>query len=114
MYCGPCHAASGVNMPITNDSSPALLGDEDHVPDQSPGSRGRIRLTRETLVVRGLQVLLGLALLALWQLAADLKWPDPVLAKSPVQSWGYLVSAARSGELWSNTWATMTAVLIAW
>src|SRR5579862_3583982 len=114
MYCGPCHAASGVNMPITNDSSPALLGDEDHVPDQSPGSRGRIRLTRETLVVRGLQVLLGVALLGLWTLAAELKWPDPALAKTPLASWDYLYSTARSGVLWSNTRSTMTAVLIAW
>jgi NitT/TauT family transport system permease protein len=101
-------------MPTTNDSSPALLADEDQVPDQSPGSRSRTRLTRETLVVRGLQVLLGLALLGLWQLAAVLKWPDPVLAKTPIQSWDYLVSAARSGDLWSNTRSTMTAVLIAW
>ena len=64
--------------------------------------------------MRGLQVMLGLLLLGLWQLAAAEKWPDPVLAKSPVQSWDYLVSAARSGELWSNTRSTMTAVLIAW
>jgi NitT/TauT family transport system permease protein len=90
------------------------LADEDQVPDQSSGSRGRVGLTREAFVVRGLQVAVGLALLGLWQLAADLKWPDPVLAKSPVQSWDYLVSTARSGELWSNTWATMAAVLIAW
>jgi NitT/TauT family transport system permease protein len=75
---------------------------------------GRIGPSRETLVVRGLQVLLGLALLGLWQLAADRKWPDPVLAKTPLQSWDYLVSAARSGVLWSNTRSTMTAVLIAW
>ena len=58
--------------------------------------------------------MLGLLLLGLWQLAAAEKWPDPVLAKSPVQSWDYLVSAARSGELWSNTRSTMAAVLIAW
>jgi NitT/TauT family transport system permease protein len=101
-------------MPTANDARPALLADEDQVPDQPPGSRSRFLLTRETLVVRGLQVLVGLAFLGLWQLAADLKWPDPVLAKSPVQSWDYLVSAARSGDLWSNTRATMTAVLIAW
>ena len=101
-------------MPITNDSLPAPLAREDQGPDQSPGPRRRIALTRETLVVRGLQVSVGLAMLALWQLAADQKWPDPVLAKSPVQSWDYLVGAFRSGELWSNTWATMTAVLIAW
>jgi NitT/TauT family transport system permease protein len=101
-------------MPTTNDSRPALLADEEQVPDRSPGSRSRAGLTRDTLIVRGLQVSLGVALLGLWQLAANRKWPDPVLAKSPVQSWDYLVSAARSGELWSNTRSTMTAVLIAW
>jgi NitT/TauT family transport system permease protein len=37
-----------------------------------------------------------------------------VLAKTPLQAWDYLVGAARSGDLWSNTRATMTAVLIAW
>ena len=101
-------------MPITEDSRPSLLADGDQVPDRSPGSRSRVGLTRETLVVRALQLSVGLALLGLWQLAANLKWPDPVLAKSPVQSWDYLVGAARSGELLSNTWATMSAVLIAW
>jgi len=101
-------------MPITEDSRPTLLAGGDQVPGRSSGSRSRIGLTRETLVVRVLQVSLGLALLGLWQLAADLKWPDPVLAKSPIQSWDYLTSAARSGVLWSNTRATMTAVLIAW
>jgi NitT/TauT family transport system permease protein len=66
------------------------------------------------MIVRGLQVALGVVLLGLWQLAAACHWPDAVLAKSPVQSWDYLVRAARSGVLWSNTYATMTAVLIAW
>jgi NitT/TauT family transport system permease protein len=76
--------------------------------------RRRIRPSRETLVVRVLQVAVGAALIGLWQWAAVVRWPDPVLAKSPLQSWDYLVSAARSGVLWSNTRSTMTAVLIAW
>jgi NitT/TauT family transport system permease protein len=125
-------------MPTTNDSRPIPLApgvpgvaprasttgvpgvaprgntDEDLVLQRSPASRRRPGLTRETLVVRGLQLSIGVALLGLWQLAAALKWPDPVLAKSPVQAWDYLVGAARSGDLWSNTRATMTAVLIAW
>jgi NitT/TauT family transport system permease protein len=97
--------------------------DEDEDPYQSeamPASRQsrvprrRIRPSRETLVIRGLQVAVGVLLLGLWQWAAAAKWPDPVLAKSPVQSWDYLVNAARSGVLWSNTRSTMTAVLIAW
>ena len=102
-------------MRTVNDLRPDLPADDDQAPEQPPASRPRTgRLSRETLVVRGLQVSVGLLLLGLWQLAATWKWPDPVLAKSPVQSWDYLVSAAGSGELWSNTRSTMTAVLIAW
>jgi NitT/TauT family transport system permease protein len=97
--------------------------DEDQLPapagpaatsGEAARSRRRTGPSRETMIVRGLQVALGVALLGLWQLAAARQWPDPVLAKSPVQSWDYLVSTARSGVLWSNTYATMTAVLIAW
>lgn len=69
---------------------------------------------RETLVVRGFQLLLALAWLGMWQLTASQKWLDPILSKSPGQSWDYLTTAAKSGELWSNTQATLTAVLIAW
>ncbi|AHK31994.1 nitrate ABC transporter permease [Rhodococcus opacus PD630] len=72
------------------------------------------KMPREMLMVRGAQILVGLAWLGLWQLTADRKWLDPVLAKTPGQSWDYLVTAARSGELWTNTRYTMVAVLIAW
>jgi NitT/TauT family transport system permease protein len=81
---------------------------------ESTRTRRRGWLSRDTIVVRGLQVLVGVALLGLWQLAATHKWPDPVLARTPVETWDYLVHSARSGELWSNTRATMIAVLIAW
>jgi NitT/TauT family transport system permease protein len=97
-------------MQVTDEPQlPAPAG-----PAATSGSRKRTGPSRETMIVRGLQVALGVALLGLWQLAAARQWPDPVLAKSPVQSWDYLVSTARSGVLWSNTYATMTAVLIAW
>lgn len=77
----------------------------------TPRRRG---LSRDTLIVRVAQILLGITLLGLWELAAVTKWPDPVLAKSPGQTWSFLVKSASSGQLWSNTRATMTAVLIAW
>jgi NitT/TauT family transport system permease protein len=99
---------------IADETRPALAADDRAASDEPSASRKRIKPSRETLSVRGLQIALGLLLLGLWQLAAAEKWPDPVLAKSPVQSWDYLVGAARSGELWSNTRSTMTAVLIAW
>jgi NitT/TauT family transport system permease protein len=102
-------------MQVVEEPQPARSDDErPAVSDASPRARKRVGLSRETLLVRVLQVAVGLALLGLWQLAAARKWPDPVLAKSPVQSWDYLVGAARSGALWSNTRSTMAAVLIAW
>ena len=101
-------------MSSRTSAQPALPAGEQAASDEPAGSRKRIGLSRETPVVRVLQVSLGVALLGLWQLAAAEKWPDPVLAKSLVQSWDYLVGAARSGALWSNTRSTMTAVLIAW
>ena len=101
-------------MSSRTSTHPALPVSDQAASDEPAGSRKRIGLSRETPVVRVLQVSLGVALIGLWQLAAAEKWPDPVLAKSPVQSWDYLVGAARSGALWSNTRSTMTAVLIAW
>jgi NitT/TauT family transport system permease protein len=101
-------------MLIADETEPALPASEQAVLDESSGLRQRIKPSRETLVVRVAQVAVGLLLLGGWQLAAAVKWPDPVLAKSPVQAWDYLVTAVRTGELWSNTWATMSAVLIAW
>ncbi|WP_235736362.1 ABC transporter permease [Nocardioides alcanivorans] len=76
-------------------------------------SRARRRGPRRWVVL-GAQLLVGLVLLGIWHLAATKQWVEPVLAKSPEQSWDYLRLAWESGELWSNTRATMTAVLIAW
>ncbi|GAA4488052.1 ABC transporter permease [Rhodococcus olei] len=71
-------------------------------------------MSTQTLTVRVAQVLVFLVWLVLWQLAASRQWLDPVLAKTPGQSWEYLVSAAQSGELWTNMRYTMFAVVIAW
>lgn len=69
---------------------------------------------RQSLTVHGFQLLLLLGWLGAWQLTVSQGWLTKVLAKTPAQSWNYLVEAARSGELWQNTRATMIAVLIAW
>ncbi|MFD1810673.1 ABC transporter permease [Rhodococcus gannanensis] len=74
----------------------------------------RMRPSRETILVRIAQVALLLTLLALWDLSATRGWLDPVLAKSPGQAWDYFTGAVASGELWTNTQATMAAVLTAW
>ncbi|SDD24358.1 ABC transporter permease [Rhodococcus tukisamuensis] len=72
------------------------------------------QLGGETLTVRGWQIIILVAWLGLWQLTTMNKWIDPVLAKTPAQSWNYFVSALESGELVDNTGYTMMAVAIAW
>jgi len=83
----------------------------------APGSRARQQGRadrRRTVFVRCLQLGILIGWFALWQLTAELQILDPVLSKSPVQAWEWFVQAVESGELWSNTMATMTAVLISW
>ncbi|EFC85341.1 ABC transporter permease [Parafrankia sp. EUN1f] len=95
---------------------PSLAPPEEREDVIGPTGAGRRRslLSRETLIVRGAQLMVGLLLLGLWQLAASARWPEPVLARSPGQTASYLFDAAGSGELWSNTRATLKAVLAAW
>lgn len=87
------------------------LGPHDDQPAsarQSSGAFGR------TVLVRLLQVALLFLWLGAWHVTASGDLLDPVLAKTPGQSWDYFVTALQSGELWSNLQATMLAVLIAW
>ena len=101
-------------MQTIDESLPVFRPDQPETAIAPARSRKRAGWSRDTVVVRALQVLVGVLLLALWQLAASHKWPDPVLAKTPLQTWKYLAHSASSGELWSNSRATLTAVLIAW
>jgi NitT/TauT family transport system permease protein len=101
-------------LQTTDESLCILPDDQRETPVGATRSRQRARWSRDSVVVRAAQILVGLGLLGLWQLAAAHKWPDPVLAKTPLQTWHYLIHSASSGELWSNTRATLTAVLIAW
>lgn len=81
----------------------------------APPSRKRPqRQGPSTLFVRAAQLLLVVLWLGAWDLTARNQWITPVLAKSPKESWDYLVEAGRNGELWSNAQATMLAVAIAW
>ena len=81
------------------------------------GSVGRRRPPSErrlTLLVRLSQAAILVALVGAWHLVAANQWIEPVLAKTPGESWEYFTSAVDSGEIPSNLWATMTAVLISW
>lgn len=85
----------------------------DALDPQHPRPRRR-RVTRTTLIVRAAQLVLVALWIGAWDLTARNQWITPVLAKSPRQSWDYLVEAIDNGELWSNAQATMLAVVIAW
>lgn len=69
---------------------------------------------RNRYLVHALQLLVLIALLAAWQVGASSGLIDPVLAKTPLQSWRYFREAAANGEIWHNSVATLSAVLIAW
>ncbi|WP_040768182.1 ABC transporter permease [Tsukamurella sp. 1534] len=100
---------------MTDDGMVATAATEDRTATaRAPKGKKSRAESRLTLKVRIIQVMILIAWLALWQLTADLKLLDPVLNRSPLQAWDYLVTASESGELWSNTVATMTAVIISW
>ena len=69
---------------------------------------------RKSWIVRTWQVGLVVLWLAAWELTVRSGVLAPVLAKSPLDSWNYLVESTMSGELITNLGATMTAVIIAW
>ncbi|MDV8009371.1 ABC transporter permease [Rhodococcus sp. IEGM 1318] len=70
--------------------------------------------SRNRWLVPASQLAVALALLGVWQLVGSQQLLEPVLAKTPAQSWDYFTNAFKSGELWTNTKSTMSAVLIAW
>lgn len=78
-------------------------------------SKDRTRRRRQsTLRIRIAQIGLVVAWLAAWELTVRSGVMAPVLAKSPLESWNYLVESATSGELATHLGATMAAVMFAW
>ena len=100
---------------MANNDAVAVAATVDQITPGDAAKRAKSRAERRgTIRIRLVQVVILVAWLGLWQLTAELKILDPVLNKSPLQAWDYLVTASGSGELWSNTVATMTAVIISW
>lgn len=84
---------------------------------ERPRTTTRVRSAaqvRKSWIVRTWQVGLVVLWLAAWELTVRSGVLAPVLAKSPLDSWNYLVESTISGELITNLGATMTAVIIAW
>ncbi len=91
----------------TSSAEPTLVG-------AGSANEDTWRARRARLIIPALQLLVLLALIAAWQLGASSGWIDPVLAKTPSQSWDYFRTAVADGEIWHNSVATLSAVFIAW
>jgi NitT/TauT family transport system permease protein len=83
---------------------------------QQPSSRltPKQRRSRRRYIVFGYQIIVAVVAISLWQLCADKKLLDPTVISSPHAVFGYLFgSAIEDSELWTNTYYTMTATVIA-
>jgi sulfonate transport system permease protein len=61
-----------------------------------------------------LSIAVGFALVAVWQLAADLQLISPVFFPGPDRAWAALVAGLRSGELGPNIAATIERMFYGW
>lgn len=69
-----------------------------------------MRLRR--LAVHGAQIALLVAILGLWELAADRQWVNPFLTSQPSRIWAMLLQMGRDGTLWLHTGVTLQETLI--
>lgn len=60
-----------------------------------------------------MQLAIGAAILAFWQLSWSFALIDPIIARSPAQVGSALVQIVADGTLWPSLYATMEATLIA-
>lgn len=73
----------------------------------------RQRLDAEKLKRFVGQVLVGLAILAVWQLVHMSGIVKPLISRSPAQVFNFLIDIAKSGVLWPALYATLEATLVA-
>ncbi|SDJ78369.1 ABC transporter permease [Paenibacillus naphthalenovorans] len=67
---------------------------------------------RKLRLIRLSQLLLLAVLLGLWELAASLKWVDPMLTSRPSQLLASFQELAFKGDLFKHTWTTSLETLI--
>jgi NitT/TauT family transport system permease protein len=80
---------------------------------QAPAAPSRLR-SRRRLVILGYQVLVAAVALVIWQVCATYQLLDTTVISSPKAVFGYLFGhAIVDPELWTNTYYTMVATLIA-
>lgn len=69
--------------------------------------RRRTARTRRRLGVAGGRVLLFVAIVVVWQAAADAHLVDPGFFASPAAIWGHAVKWTLDGTLWFHSWITI-------
>lgn len=88
-------------------SPPGSAGGEAGAGGASPAYRRYAKeQRRRKRMITASRLLLLAALLALWELAARLKWVDSMLTSKPSQIVGSFRELAAQGTLWKHTWTT--------
>ena len=64
------------------------------------------KVKRDKWKVRAIRILILVAFIALWEIAAQLKWIDPFLTSSPSRIIKSLVSFINEGTLFRHIWVT--------
>lgn len=59
------------------------------------------------------RILLLLALIGLWEMAADLNWADPFIISSPSRIVKQTIDLYNNGSLWLHIWTTLSETLLA-
>jgi NitT/TauT family transport system permease protein len=75
--------------------------------------RGSGRSVGDRLGLFAARVLVGVALVGLWQLVVDLELLDPTVTSRPADVASYLYHTLGTATLWTNLGATMRAMVIA-
>ncbi|WIY53903.1 ABC transporter permease [Devosia sp. YIM 151766] len=76
-----------------------------------PGRRLNPAIARRRKRLVG-QLIVGLVFLGIWQVVSELRFVDPLVARSPAQVWAILVEMVRSGLLWPSLYSTLEAIAI--
>jgi len=73
-----------------------------------------MRLNLQRLLWMVASVLFGLAIVMLWQLAADQRWIPPVFLPGPDRAWTALLRGLSRGDLLANLFGTVERMLYGW
>ncbi len=71
-------------------------------------------MNRSSLFWNIASLMMGVALIGLWQFAADSRWISPIFFPSPTRTWTALVNAMTQGEMPQQIMTSLTRMAIGW